>query len=58
MNNFGFILNYVESCVSGRLSVSDCGSVWHLSIILGLVLVMLIALVVLRLRDRGQESAA
>jgi hypothetical protein len=58
MNNLNFLLNYVQSCLSGKLAPSECGSVWHLLIIVTLVVVMAATLVVLRLRARGQTGAA
>jgi hypothetical protein len=58
MNNLNFLLNYVQSCLSGKLLLSECGAVWHLLIIVALVVLMTGTLVVLRLRSRGQASAA
>lgn len=58
MSNLNFLVNYVQSCLSGKLGMSDCGAVWHLLIIAGLIVAMLVTLVVLRLRSRGQASAA
>ena len=58
MGNLNFLLNYIQSCVGGRLQAADCGAVWQLGIILALVVLMVLTLVVLRLRARGQASAA
>ena len=58
MSNLNFLLNFVQSCLSGKLGPSDCGAVWHLLIIIGLVVVMTATLVVMRLRARGQTGAA
>lgn len=58
MGNLTFLLNYVQSCLSGKLAPAECGPVWHLLIIVALIVLMTGTLAVLRLRARGPESAA
>lgn len=56
MGNLNFLLNYIQSCVGGRLQAADCGVVWQLGIILALVVLMVLTLVVMRLRARSAST--
>jgi hypothetical protein len=46
----GIIVEYVRSCTAGSLGMSDCGPVWQLSVIAGLLVIAVAALVILRVR--------
>jgi hypothetical protein len=60
MNNISLIWEYVRACVSGNSGFSDCGPVWQLGAISGLVTLAVLALLVLvaaRLRgNSGRRS--
>ena len=58
MGNLEFLLNFVQSCLAGKFPVSDCGAVWHLVVIAVMLVLAISTLAVLRLRSRGQASAA
>lgn len=58
MSTSNFVLNYIQSCASGRLGPSDCGPIWQLGIIAVLLLAAVITLAVLRLRPRPQPGKA
>jgi hypothetical protein len=51
MTTQNLILGFIQSCLSGRLGVSDCGPIWQLGVIAVFLLVAVIALAVLRLRS-------
>ena len=57
MNNLTFILNYMQSCFSGKFPAADCGAVWHLVVIAVLLLAAISTLVVLRVRARLTSTA-
>jgi hypothetical protein len=50
MGNQGLVLAYLQSCTSGALGISECGPVWQLGVIAGLLVIALIALAALHLR--------
>ncbi len=50
MGDRGIIIEFVRSCTGGALGVSDCGPVWQLSVIAGLLVIAVAALVILRMR--------
>jgi hypothetical protein len=56
MNNLAFVLWYTQRCFDGRLASSDCGPIWHISVIVAFLLAAILALVVLRLRAQGREA--
>lgn len=58
MGNLDFILNIMNQCISGKLPLSDCGAAWQLLVIAVLLVLAISTLAVLRLRARGQASAA
>ena len=58
MSNLNFLLNHVQSCVAGRFPATDCGAVWHLAVIAVMLVLAIGTLALLRLRARGQASAA
>lgn len=51
MGTQNFILHFIQSCVSGRLGLSDCGPIWQLGVIAVFLLVAVITLAVLRMRS-------
>lgn len=48
MTSKDFVLGYVTACTDGKLPLSDCGPVWQLGIIAGLLVAAVLSLVVLR----------
>jgi hypothetical protein len=57
MGDQGFVLAYVQSCASGALGATECGPIWQLGVIAGLLLVSIATLAILQLR-RPQPDAA
>ena len=57
MGSQGLVFAYVESCASGALSAVDCGPIWQLGVIAGLLVVALATLAVLQFRRPGVEKA-
>lgn len=53
-----FILNYIQSCTSGKLGVSDCGPIWQLGVIAVFLLIAIVMLLVLRLHSRTAPEKA
>jgi hypothetical protein len=53
----GLVLAYVQSCASGALGMTECGPIWQLVVIGGLLVVALIALALLQFRRPQAESA-
>ena len=58
MDNLSFLVTYVQSCAGGKLGLSDCGPVWQLGVIAALVVIMVSALLVMRVRARLQSKEA
>ena len=58
MNNLNLLVTYVQSCTSGKLGVGDCGPVWQLGVIAALLIIMVTALIVMRVRARLQPEEA
>ena len=58
MDNFSFVVMYVQSCTVGKLGLSDCGPVWQLGVILALLVILVTALLVMRLRAGVQPDNA
>jgi hypothetical protein len=50
MSSDHFVVTYVQVCASGKLPLTECGPVWQIAIIAGLLTCAIMALVVLRLR--------
>jgi hypothetical protein len=50
MSDQGLVLAYVQSCANGALGMAECGPIWQLGVIAGLLVIALIALAVLQLR--------
>ena len=50
MSDTDFILNYVQGCASGKLSLSECGPIWQMAVIAALLVFAVAALLILRLR--------
>jgi hypothetical protein len=47
-----FVISYVQSCATGAVRIQDCGPVWQLGLIAGLVAFAIVALVAMRLSGR------
>lgn len=58
MGNLGFIINYFESCVGGKLALSDCGPAWQMLVIVVLLMLAIFTLAALRFRSRSQPTNA
>ena len=58
MDNLGFVVTYVQSCTNGKLGLSDCGPVWQLGVIAGLLVLSVTTLLVLRLRAHLRSGDA
>ena len=58
MGSQSILETYVQACTSGRLPLSECGPVWQLGIIAGLLVCAVLALVALRFHSRGKSAAA
>ena len=58
MSNLDFLLSYLNLCTSGKLPLSECGAAWQLLVIVVLLVLAISTLAMLRLRARGQASAA
>jgi len=56
MGDRGIIVEYVRSCTTGALGVSDCGPVWQLGVIAALLTAAILTLVVLRLRAAARTQ--
>jgi len=50
MSDTDFILNYVQGCASGKLSLSECGPIWQMALIAAFLVLAVAALLLLRLR--------
>jgi len=58
MSTQSLVLGFVQSCISGRLGMSDCGPIWQLAVIAVFLLIAVVTLLVLRLRgSRAAEQA-
>ncbi len=58
MNTQNLILNFIQSCISGRLGMSDCGPIWQLGVIAVFLLAAVATLLVLRLRSSPATEKA
>lgn len=58
MGTQDLIFNFVQSCVSGRLGMSDCGPIWQLGVIAVFLLAAIATLLVLRLRSGSSPAKA
>ena len=50
MGHGEYIIEYVRSCTTGGLKISDCAPVWQFAAIAVVLVVAIVTLVVLRLR--------
>ncbi|MDH5535490.1 MAG: hypothetical protein OEZ08_07970 [Betaproteobacteria bacterium] len=57
MSSVELIVQYVSSCFDGALSVSECGPVWQLGIIVVLLVVFIAGFIVLRMRGAKEGVA-
>jgi hypothetical protein len=53
MASGNFVLDFVQSCFSGKLGFSDCGPVWQMAVIAGLIVAAILFLILLRVRPSG-----
>jgi len=58
MGNLNFVLTYLQSCLDGKLALSECGPAWQFGVIAVLLLLAISALVVIRLKSGMQASPA
>jgi len=58
MDGPAIVIAFVQSCISGKLGSNECGPLWHLSIILGFMLLLIGVLAVSMLRTRARAKAA
>jgi hypothetical protein len=58
MGTQNLIVSYIQSCTSGRLSLSDCGPIWQLGVIAALLLIAVVALLVMRVRAHSEPEKA
>jgi hypothetical protein len=60
VSNSLFLVSYVEGCASGAIRLNECGPVWQLGVIGGLLVLAIVLLCVLRLKASvsKQESQA
>ena len=56
MGSQGVILNFVQSCVGGKLGFADCSPLWQFGGILAFIVLLSAALIVLRLRSRSDSA--
>ena len=50
MSDQGLVLAYVQSCANGVLGMTECGPIWQLGVIAGLLVTALMVLAVLQFR--------
>lgn len=50
------VVGYVKACATSMLPTSECGPVWQLGIMGGLLLLAVLCLVVLRVRARMKSA--
>jgi hypothetical protein len=55
MGDQGLVLAYFQSCANGALGTAECGPIWQLGVIAGLLVVALITLAVLQFRRLHAE---
>ena len=53
-----FVVNYLHSCVDGKLTLSDCGPAWQMLVIVVLLVLAVFMLAALRFRSRSQPTNA
>jgi hypothetical protein len=49
-------VSYVQSCAAGALGRSECGPIWQLLFIGGLLVIAVVALLVMRLRAQPEKA--
>jgi hypothetical protein len=50
VSNTVFLVTYVEGCAKGVIGLGECGPVWQLGLIAGLLIAAILALAAIRLR--------
>lgn len=58
MTSKALVLGYVTACTGGKLPLSDCGPVWQLGIIAGLLVAAVLSLLVLRAHAHIKSARA
>lgn len=58
MTSKALVLGYVNACTGGMLPPSDCGPVWQLGIIAGLLVVAVLSLAALRAHAHMKSARA
>lgn len=48
MGNYLFLISYIQACANGALRIGDCGPVWQMGVIAGLLLLLIVALAIMR----------
>ena len=56
MGNNNFVLRYVQDCIGGQLTLSDCGPVWQLGVIAVLLAAAILFLILLVMRPQMQST--
>ena len=56
MGDRGIIIEYVRSCTSSALGISECGPVWQLATIASFLVLAIVTLVILRLRAAARAQ--
>jgi len=56
MGNDNFVLRYVQDCIGGELTLSDCGPVWQFGVIAVLLTAAILFLLLLVMRPQGQSA--
>lgn len=46
MSTHNFILSFIEGCVTGKIRLGECGPVWQIGVLTGLLLTAIVALLV------------
>jgi hypothetical protein len=56
MGNNNFVLRYVQDCIGGELTLSDCGPVWQFGVIAALLAAAILFLLLLVMRPQGRSA--
>ena len=56
MASGNFVLDFVQGCFIGKLGFSDCGPVWQMAVIAGLIVAAFLFLILLRVRPQGESA--
>lgn len=50
------VISYLQGCATGSIRFQDCGPVWQMGVIAGLIVLAIIALVAMRLSGRANSA--